>query len=485
MKRGYLAASEIARFGDFQASRLSADSEIRNALATVRAKTRFLSRNSSAMLRFINLLKTNVIGPNGIRLQSKVRRGDGSYDLKLNREVQEAWQIWSEDCSVSGNMTMIDVLKTIIHSWATDGESFIEIVTNPLYPDSISLNILEADMIDETVNEVNPRTGNEIRMGIEIDRGGRPLNYYVLTTHPGDSIAVYNPSQRHRIVRADRIIHVFHKDRPGQTRGDPPGKSVVNQIKMLDGYRDAEVTGRRVKAANMGFFTRETETQTTVPDELADNTDEVKDGQEETLEMEVEPGVFRELPRGVRFEEFNPAGSSSDYDQFERQLKRDISMGFNLSVFSHGMETDSISYSTARTVVIEDRDYYMMLQQFIILKVLKPIFNRWSSYYAIQDVAQIPPTKLPLIRRAIKFRPRGWQWVDPAKEVGAITEALKHYIMSYSEAAAMRGLDRDELFAEIEEDMEVAANHGIELVKLEMGKGNDGNAVDKEESDDE
>jgi capsid protein len=45
----------------------------------------------------------------------------------------------------------------------------------------LQLQLLEADHLDETFNSIDPGTGNEIRMGIEIDPSGkraRPITYF-------------------------------------------------------------------------------------------------------------------------------------------------------------------------------------------------------------------------------------------------------------------------------------------------------------------
>ena len=75
----------------------------------------------------------------------------------------------------------------------------------------------------------------------------------------------------------------------------------------------------------------------------------------------------------------------------------------------------------------------------------------------------IPPTRVDAIRENCTFRPRGWDWVDPAKDVKANTEALRTKQTSLARVAAQRGLDRDDLLAEIQEDERAAAKLGLTL----------------------
>lgn len=458
-KRNYAAAQNYARYGDLNASRGSADFELANSLSEVRAKARFLSRNSGSMRRFIQLMKVNVVGDQGFRLQSRVKMLDGKLDLSLNDRVESAWQQWCRKPTVDGHMTMIDLLNQSVATWCRDGEVIWEIVYSDRYRDGVAVNAIEADLLDETLTRKNPDNGNDIRMGVEVDAYGRPVAYHLLTAHPGDLVWYASDSnRRYRRVSADRIIHIFEKDRPGQTRGEPPAAAAIQPVKMLDGYREAETMGRRLRAALMGFFTRELPKLEGLS-ELADREDE----DDEMFEMDMEPGRLKQLPPGLKFEGFSPSTSSTDYAQFEGQIKKDLAMTFGISAFSHGMETQGVSYSTGRSVLIEDRDYYKTRQRFFIDHGILRLFEVWLPRHVLDSNSLVPPTRINAIMSSAVFRPRGWDWIDPAKDVKSNTEALRTKQTSLSRVAAGRGIDRDELLAEIAEDQQAAESRGLTL----------------------
>jgi len=157
----YLAAQSVARYGDFKLSAGSADYELMNSIATLRQKSRFLEQNSGTMRRFVQLMKDNVIGENGFAFQVG------------NPRVESAWARWCVSPTVDGKMTMVDFLRQMVTTWCLNGEFIFEFVTNPAYPDMLALNPLEPDMLDETINTINPVTKNQIKMGVEIDDLGR------------------------------------------------------------------------------------------------------------------------------------------------------------------------------------------------------------------------------------------------------------------------------------------------------------------------
>jgi lambda family phage portal protein len=479
--RSYLGAQKVARYADFGASSSgSADYELRNSLTELRSKTRFLARNSPSMVRYIQLMKQNIVGEHGFRFQCRVTRGaNGKVDVSLNTSVESAWNDWCDECTVDGAMTMIDLLNQAVETWCRDGEVIWEFVENSRYTDNLSINPLEADMLDEALNTVDPTTKNQIRMGVEIDTYGRPIAYHILTSHPGD-MTWYSQdhNQRYRRVPASRIVHMFMRKRAGQTRGEPPAASIINSIKMLDGYREAETMSRRLRAALMGFFTRVFPQGQNIT-ALADQVNP-EDGQ---FEMNMEPGVLKSLPDGYEFSQFDPGGSQTDYAQFEGQAKKDQAMGIGISVMSHGMELAGISYSAGRTVIMEDRDFYKTMQQWFIRVGIRHVFRRWLKLHSLQDDSSVPPTRINIVRRMHIFRPRGWDWVDPAKDVKANAEALATSQTSLSRVAAARGIDRDDLLREIAEDQAAAKELGLTLTYTTGMADNNNNDDDDDDED--
>ena len=459
-KRGYAAAANKARYGDFRSSRGSADAELRKGLATVRAKSRDLARNSSSMKRFLMLLSINVIGRKGLVYESCVKRADGTRDKTLNQRVMSEFSKWSHRPTTCGKMSMVALQKQAIKTLARDGEFIWERVFNPVYRDGIAINPIEADLLDETLNIVNPETGNQIRMGVEVDKFNRHIAYHFLMQHPGDfTWYSYDTRRRYRRVPAENVIHVYLADRPGQTRGEPWAAAAVNDIKMLDGYREAETVARRLKSAVMGFIQKMMPT-TAGLEELADNED---DEDREELEMSVEPGKIQELPDGMEFKGFDPGGSQTDYDKFETKIKTSVAMTMGISVMSHGMETKGVSYSAGRTIKQEDQDFYGDIQDFIIDHAMTEVFEWWLPRRMIQDESMIPPTRFQAIIDASIFRPRGWDWVDPAKDIKANTEALATYQTSPQRIAAKQGTTFETILDEHVDAQRMAKDKGLTL----------------------
>jgi capsid protein len=150
-RRNYAAASKSRLFADFNASNRSADSEIRWALRDLRNRSRDLERNNEYFKRYLQLLRTNVVGENGFRLQLRARDLNGKIDMTGNNIIEGAWAEFSRlgGPTVDGQMSMIDLSNHIISSVARDGEVFLQIIKRPFLRHGIALMIIEPDRIDE------------------------------------------------------------------------------------------------------------------------------------------------------------------------------------------------------------------------------------------------------------------------------------------------------------------------------------------------
>jgi lambda family phage portal protein len=484
--RSYNAATQTARFADFRGTGNSADAELSAALSTLRSKVRSLERNSGLIRRYLQLLQENVVGENGLSFQCKVRMLNGKLDLTLNTKIEKEWDDFWARPTVDRVMTGVDLLNQAVSCRYRDGEVFWEIVPSRDAPHGVLINPLEADMIDETINTVNPVTKNQIRMGVEIAASGAHVAYWVLLDHPGDTfIAGSTGRARHRRVSAESIIHWYEPSRPGQTRGEPPAVAAMNPIKMIDGYREAEVTMRRLKAAVMGFFQR------VMP--KADGLSALADApvaseeQGDLMQMSVTPGLLQELPAGLEFNEFSPGGAISDFDKADATFSKHIAVALGISDMSLAMNTAGVSYSAGRTITLEDRRKYRAVQQHLIRRLVAPVVIQWVKYRML--TTDIAPSRFALTTNNFVLRPQGWDWVDPMKDIKANQVALETGQTTIGAIAASRGIDPADAMSDLIEEIERFTVAGlthpfVAATSKKMG-GDVTKPVDDEDEDDE
>jgi capsid protein len=90
----------------------------------------------------------------------------------------------------------------------------------------------------------------------------------------------------------------------------------------------------------------------------------------------------------------------------------------------------------------------------------------------VMDFALIPingPGKFDKFSMGISWRARGFQWVDPLKEINAAVVGLQNGILSHTDIAATYGRDAEETFAQIERDKEMAKQFGLAMAYEPFG----------------
>lgn len=452
-KRSYEGANVGRLFADFRTSQRSADSEIRYNLKTLRNRCRDLSRNNEYARKYIHLIKTNVVGERGVTLQERAINADGTLDTGANNIIEREFIRWGRlgNCTVDGKLSWVDAQAMVIESMARDGECLIRMVNYSGNPDKFALQFLEPDLIDEDKNE-RLADGRKIRMGVELDRYHRPIAYHLLSAHPGD-IDFASPSRKTERVPADNILHLYMPDRAEQSRGVPWMSTAISSLKMLHGYREAELVAARTAASKMGFFTSPAGDGFT-PDDYEDNVIPI---------MEAEPGTFQQLPVGVSFQQFDPQHPTSAFADFEKAILRGIASGLGVSYYALANDLTQTSYSSIRQGAIDDRDFYRTLQRFLIDHFVMPVFRRWLLQAMSVGIINLPISKYDKFADSASFRPRGFQWVDPQKEIAAQVTALQNGLISMQDVAGVYGRDVEETFAQIARDKQTASDFGLTM----------------------
>lgn len=461
--RNYAGADSGRLFGDFIASSFSADSELKTSLPVLRNRSRDLARNNEYAKRYLNLVKTNVVGEKGFSVQVRARNDDRSLDAAGNAIIENAFTSWGRmgNADVTGRLSWLDCQRVAAETLARDGEVFIKKIVNRQYADNFTLQFIESDLVDDQKSGRNEQNGNEIRMGVELDSFHRPVAYYILTNHPNDSFQ-YTPSQnrKHRRVPADEIIHLFMPARTHQTRGEPFMAPAIASIKMLHGYREAELVAARAAASKFAVLTSKTGEDFVGDDET----------EEDRPLVDFEPASIFQLPEGQDLKLIDPTHPTSAFDDFEKAVLRGIASGLNVSYTSLSNDLTGVSYSSIRQGTIEERDHYKTLQSFFIQHFCEPIFRAWLEAAMTAGNVPLPMTKFDKFSDNVHFRGRGFAWVDPQREINANITAVSNGIVSLSDIAANYGRDVEDVFSQIQADKEMAERYGLKLAFEPFGQ---------------
>jgi lambda family phage portal protein len=237
----------------------------------------------------------------------------------------------------------------------------------------------------------------------------------------------------------------------------------------LGKYEEAELIAARCSASKMGFYEQQ------APD---DYTGEETDA-EGNLMTEAEPGVIERLSPGVSFKSWDPSHPNGNYDGFRRGMLRGVAAGIGLSFPTLSKDSSDINFSTLRSLLLNERDAWMMLQGWFIRKQRRRLFSAWLESAMLAGKIRLPFAQLAKFNAPVWIG-RRWKWVDPMKDVNAALLEINNGLSSRRAKIAEGGGDIDEVFDDLANDMDLAAAYN-----LDFGNPKDGLVPADESFDDE
>lgn len=464
LTRQYAGARNTALTGGFSTYATgSADSELAQGLISLRSRSRQLMRDSAYAKRARTIVVNNVIGT-GVGLQAQVMNTRGDMHTRVNDDIETAWEEWAraDSCHTGGALHFSDFERACMAEVFTAGEVFIRKHFRTFGGSKIplGLELIEAERIaDEFMSPAaNTGAGANVRLGVEVDEFGRAVAYWIRERHPGE--LRMNVEQTVRVVRvpADQIIHIRVVDRWPMTRGEPWLHAVLRKLNDMEQYSGSELTAARM-AANY-FATLESDSD----DPIASETQE--DGHRQ---MEIEPGMIDQLAPGDKLNFHAPNRPNTAMDPFLRHMLREVAAGVGTSYESLSRDYSQSNYSSSRLALLDDRDLWRVLQQWWARTFRDPLHRAWMQQAVLaRAVSSISIESFAVdVERylAVRWKFRGWSWVDPTKEVAAYKEAVMAGFITTSAviAATAGGLDVEDVIAERERELEMFAEAGIKL----------------------
>lgn len=446
--RAYAGAAMNRLTSDWNSLSTSADSEILTSLTALRARSRQMVRDNAHARNAVRIVQNNVVGT-GIGVQSQVSNARGKLIDAVNSLIEEKWAEWCDKstCHTAGLLGFPEMMRLIMAQLVEAGEVLVRKVRRPFGGGrvSLALEILEADRLMDQWQTARAPNGNSIRMGVEVDEWGRPQAYWFHPTHPGDyQFSSFVPSKFIR-VPADEVIHLYIVERWPQTRGVPWFHAVLRRINDMKGYSDAEIVAARASANIVGFIK--------APEPSPG--DDVSFGQRV---IDSEPGTFRQLMPGEDFVGFNPSRPNAALEPFMRFMLREMAAGVGVSYEALSRDYSQSNYSSSRLSLLDDRDLWRVLQGWLIRNFVSQVYREWLNQAVISGELNIPDFFSNRAKyEKVRFKPRGWSWIDPTKEVSAFRSAVRAGFMTVSDVIAQTsgGQDAEDVFKSRRQELDM------------------------------
>lgn len=417
-----------------------AESDTNCDLPTLRGRSRDLSRNAPLAGGAISTYVTNVIGT-GLCAQPT----PDADALNLTPEAAEAWsdntlrefKLWAErpeSCDVTKTQTFYGLQSLIFRSALESGDIFILLSSLQKidHPYRLALQIVEADRIG---NPNFVQDAGNLSAGVVLDSYGAPVAYHICRQHPGsllrrsdfkwDRVEAFGAASGRR-----NVLHIFDRRRPGQTRGVPILAPVIEPLKQLQRYTDAELQAAVISGMFAVFVKMDPDAFDTLFDD-AGKSQYVKgavgwDGTVNGATLDG-PGKAINLLPGESIDAANPGRPNALFDPFCQAIIRQIGVGLELP-FEVLIKHFTASYSAARAALLDAWRVFRGRRDWIATSFCQPIYEAWlEEAVALGRVAAPGFFADPAIRRAwscATWIGDGPGSIDPAKEVKAAQDRI-------------------------------------------------------------
>jgi lambda family phage portal protein len=413
-----------------------ADGDISPDLVDLRSYSRDLARTSPLAGGAINTVVTNVVGT-GLAMQATP---DADF-LKLDETAESAWidavdrewKLWAEsvECDITRTQNFYALQSLVFRSVLESGDCFvIPTMEGKGAAYRLALQVVEADRV---CNPGFSADTDRLVQGVELDGFGAPVAYHVCNKHPGARQRAGATWTRIPAFGADgrrNVLHIFERRRPGQTRGVPYLAGVIEPLKQLKRYSDAEISAAVISAAFAVFVKMDPEAFQSLFDEDASKTylnAALKwDGGVPAASMDA-PGKAVNLLPGESIEAPALGRPNAQFDPFFLAVSKQIGAMLELPVEVLLKQFNS-SYSASRAALLDAWRFFRGRRDFVATTLCTPVHGLWFEEAVALGRVRAPGFFAdPAWRRAwgaAVWTGDGPGSIDPVKEAGAAEKRI-------------------------------------------------------------
>lgn len=438
----------------------SADADLLDELPLITTRARDLARNNPIASGVRQTATDNIVGSQ-LRLcaqpQYRMLGQDKEWALQWGNAVEDEFATWADttDCDAARTQTLLGLTVQALSGALINGDALALVMWLPRADSrwSTRLQMVEADRL-ATPPWLKFKTN--IRNGVEIDEYGAPVAYWISKVHPGEKYAAMlaNQDNWERIPAFTdwgrrRVIHLFDKERAGQSRGKSIFAAVMREFKIAGEYLGHELQAAASNALIAAFL--ESDLPADMVAELISGCEGgpykyMKDVADKQNGRKIDGGMILNLPLGTKLSGYNPNRPNTAFDSFMESVMRHLAAGLNMPYELLLKDFSRTNYSSARAALLEAWRYFQTKRRWLQDHWLNPIFECWLEEAVNLNRVDAPnyyDNRYAYNRCRWIFAGRGW--VDPVKEIVAVEKRLALCISTQQDECAEQGKDYQEV----------------------------------------
>lgn len=490
--RGWLASSK------------SPQEDIDRNIPILRQRSRSLYMSAPLAVSAIKTNRTNIVGE-GLRLKSTI---DAAF-LRMTPEAAAEWQrnterefeLWADSkfCDSTRVNNFYEIQQVACLSWLMNGDACALVEyerPTPAFPYGLRVHLIEADRVSTphtsgtAVNlyATESTTGNRIFNGVEVTDAGRVVAYHICSTYPNSQLRAAKKWQRVKAfgdkTGTPNVLMIFEAERAEQYRGVPYLAPVIESLKQLTRYGEAEMMAAVINGFFTVFITSGGNTGEVGFTGVLDDEDRVSD---DDLNYELGPGMVNVLKPGEKIDIADSKRPSSNFDAFTTALAKYVGAALEIPV-ELLIKSFNSSYSASRAALLEAWKAFRMKRKWLAADFCQPIYEIFLTEAIANGRIKAPGFFLdPAIKKAYCRA----QWngpapgmLDPVKEATAAEKRIAIGVSTRQrESIEMTGTDFDANVAQLARENQLMKEAGLVSAAAPPGSAEENKEKESEKPD--
>lgn len=416
---------------------LSAKTDIDYNLTTLRNRSRDLARNSALGSAVIQTFVGNVIG-SGLQLfpkpDAKILGMSAESARDWSRQVKREFALWSENCDYLRRNNFAELQAIAFESMLVDGDSFCLFKRRATTPYSLKLQLIESGRVSNPGGTTFETTfkGNRVVNGIEVDGEGILTAAHISNRLWNEPDAVDAKLEWRRVeffgkeTGCRNVLQICRDMRPDQFRGVPILAPVIESLKQIERYCDAELTSSIIKSFFSVFF---------IQPAANFNLNEIA-GEEEELdvsEYKLGSGTISALPKGVDVKAIDAQNAQNVFANFVSHFIKQVAAAVNLP-FEVLLKNFQSSYSASRAALLQASSEFERRKAAFVRDFCRPIYEQFLLEAVGTGRIKADGFEDPIKRQAYSqasWYTRTSRILDPQRETNAMILRLQNGLSTY------------------------------------------------------
>ena len=374
----------------------------------------------------------------------------------LQAQIVREFDLWADtpscDADRMDNFYQLQQLAFLSYLMNGDAIVLLPMKQRAGQPYQLCIRLIEADRVcspnlqDRLVpTMVGGVEVQRIVQGVETGGDGEVVAYWICNRHPLSSLANQNGALRWDRVEAygktgrRNVLHMMVRERAGQLRGVPMLAPVLEAIKQLGRYTEAEIMAAVISAMFTVFVEPASVTDGKPLGEI------LQENEEDESIVKLEAGGIIDLNPGEKVSFADPKHPNTGYDAFTHAMIKQIGAALEIPP-EVLLKQFTTTYSAARGALNEFWRTCSMQRDWFVSDFCQPIYEEWFAEAVARGRIKAPGFfSDPAIRKAYT----GCVWNGPARTnlnpVQEVTAAEKRVAAGFStaqeETAQMTGGD--------------------------------------------